>query len=104
MLGIAGLSKGCFCYKGSEGLGQCLMGCGLLCRVGALPAAVATLSDLEDLHIRGELPIDEDDDQVCVFLFHSKLACVPSSVCLASFLLGYRLIARTTCWRSSETM
>ncbi len=53
-----------------------------LCRVGALPAAVATLSDLEDLHIRGELPIDEDDDQVCLAL----LTLIPNactSFCLA---------------------
>ncbi len=34
------------------------------CRVGALPAALCTLSELEDLRIRGELPMDEEDDQV----------------------------------------
>ena len=36
----------------------------ILCRVGSLPAALCELSGLKDLHIRGELPIDEDGDQV----------------------------------------
>ena len=37
-------------------------------RVGAIPAALRTMTDLETLHIRGELPYDEDDDQVPIQL------------------------------------
>lgn len=37
-------------------------------RVGAIPAALRTMTDLETLHIRGELPYDEDDDQVPILL------------------------------------
>jgi hypothetical protein len=37
-------------------------------RVGAIPAALRTMTDLETLHIRGELPCDEDDDQVPILL------------------------------------
>ena len=35
-----------------------------LCRVGAIPAALQSMIELEELYIRGELPYDEDDDQV----------------------------------------
>lgn len=36
--------------------------------MGAIPAALRTMTDLETLHIRGELPYDEDDDQVPILL------------------------------------
>ena len=48
-----------------------------LCRVGSLPAALCELSGLKDLHIRGELPIDEDGDQVCLFQ-RSLRMCIES--------------------------